>query len=249
MARENTTPIMINTPVGRIPLWSQRLGMRHAAALYESMRQAFPKQELRDPHAMCCCMLRPHCHWHAWVTDAPLPEPAPVSLPTPTAKASSGPAGEQAIIDGGDPSIRTWPRLRSGDTLVLLFSAWKIQQGWFWEYLAVHPSLRGAGVGGSFIDRELRRVSGQHELCVLEVEPALTPLRQRRIATYERHGFLRSPFVYRQPSLQQGCAPVALHLMTYPFAVDEPTHRALAISLARDVYEAQGFDPCRGDEG
>lgn len=78
------------------------------------------------------------------------------------------------------------------------------------EYLAVSPLLRGMGVGSDIMKRFVSQVN----TIILEVEPPVCTLTQRRVAFYERLGFKLLPCDYWQPSY--GVLPgVALRLMLH----------------------------------
>lgn len=75
------------------------------------------------------------------------------------------------------------------------------------EHFAIHPKLRGHGVGGEIIDALLGNV-------ILEVELPETQEARRRIGFYERHGFAAATECeYVQPPYAPGLPSVPMLLM------------------------------------
>lgn len=88
---------------------------------------------------------------------------------------------------------------------------WTLNGMFFMEHFAVVQEYRGRGVGSACLQTLLQRF---HSM-VLEVEHPTGETEKRRIAFYERNGFVREPFDYLQPSYHGG-EPLSLELMSYP---------------------------------
>ena len=69
---------------------------------------------------------------------------------------------------------------------------------------------------------------------VLEVEPAETPMAQRRIVFYQRHGFHLSAIPYVQPPYRKEDQPLPLCLMT----TDNQYLTAHADAVIRQIHSA-----------
>lgn len=82
------------------------------------------------------------------------------------------------------------------------------------EHLAVSPRLRNQGLGAALIS-ELKRIS--HNRIMIEVELPEDEITRRRIAMYERHGFVQHPEIeYNQPSYTTGESSIPLLIMASP---------------------------------
>ena len=72
---------------------------------------------------------------------------------------------------------------------------------------------------------------------VLEVEPrGTTPMADRRIAFYERQGFVLSPLSYMQPPYRPEGAAIALNLMSTRGDWLRANHEAVCKEIYRRVY-------------
>lgn len=104
------------------------------------------------------------------------------------------------------------------------------------EHFATDPALRGRGIGGRLLDEYLARRRGT---VFLEAEPPSDDVTQRRIAFYERHGFVLNPYPYVQPSISAGRSPIPLRIMTHGRPVGEEEYEALRETLYRRVYHCE----------
>ncbi|MFT8872885.1 MAG: GNAT family N-acetyltransferase [Sporolactobacillus sp.] len=104
---------------------------------------------------------------------------------------------------------------RTKDRRVQGFLAyWTFPDFSFIEHFAVAPEMRGRGIGTTML-RELTESAAEW---LLEVEAYDNPNARRRIAFYERNGFILNAYGYNQPSLQpvSHSRPIPLQLMSYP---------------------------------
>lgn len=92
-------------------------------------------------------------------------------------------------------------------------SYWDFGSFSYIEHLAVVESCRGMGMGSGALRKFIDQVSSK---IILEVEPPVDYLTQRRIAFYESLGFeLHNNFPYIQPPYSSGRKAVELKLMTH----------------------------------
>lgn len=86
------------------------------------------------------------------------------------------------------------------------------QRVFYGEHLAITPEMRNQGIGAGII-AELKRLTSDRIL--MEVELPEDEMAHRRIAMYERHGFVTHPDIkYLQPSYARGKEPIELMLMS-----------------------------------
>ncbi|MDD3108501.1 MAG: GNAT family N-acetyltransferase [Alistipes sp.] len=101
-----------------------------------------------------------------------------------------------------------------GAQRVGLLGYWTLSTTLYFEHLAVDPSLRGGGYG----QRIMRRALGHATLpVVLEVEPVVDELTERRIHFYDRLGFALNPFLHPQPLYHRDeTEPLTLLILSSP---------------------------------
>jgi len=105
-----------------------------------------------------------------------------------------------------------------GGELVGLLSLWEFSDFVFMEHLAVDEKLRGKGIG-TFIMNEYMKACGKRIL--LEVEPPRTRVQKKRVAFYQKLGFVLNPYPYIQPPYGPEKNPVPMFIMSHPAALDE----------------------------
>ncbi len=122
--------------------------------------------------------------------------------------------------------------------LVGFISYWLLPGFVFVEHFAVSEPLRCQGMGAQLLTEHcLERYAGQP--IILEVERPDTELAKRRIAFYERLGFIRNPYTYMQPSYHSDGDELPLLLMSYPTAIDYELFRKVRTHLYREVYQVE----------
>ncbi len=97
--------------------------------------------------------------------------------------------------------------------LLSFIAIWQLETSHFIEHLAVSPLSRGGGVGGKIMKSMIE--TSQRPI-LLEVEHPETEIAKKRIQFYERLGFHLNTHDYVQPPIQEGEAPLPLHIMSYP---------------------------------
>ena len=113
-------------------------------------------------------------------------------------------------------------------------AVWDFDEVLFIEHLAVSPKRRNGGIGGELL-REI--TSGTKKRVCLEVEPPEDDITKRRVAFYERNGFVRNPYPYIQPSVAEGRPPVPLIIMTSGGTVDESEYKRMKSVIYKRVYK------------
>ncbi len=127
--------------------------------------------------------------------------------------------------------------VRGADGRLNAFMAmWKLDGLTFLEHFAVAENLRGAGLGGAFLDELLSGLGG---LVCLEVEPEeTTDMAARRIAFYGRHGFILNDYPYIQPPLGEDRAAQPLKVMSYGAALTKEEFESMRSQVYKAVYKA-----------
>lgn len=131
-----------------------------------------------------------------------------------------------------DRAYRLYARY-NGNTVESLLAVYSFPELLFIEHFATDPLLRGRGIGSALLREFLD--TADRPVC-LEVEPPVDDITCRRVAFYERLGFVLNRFDYLQPSISKGRSPVPLYIMTYKTAVSQKEYEAIRDRLYSDVY-------------
>ena len=83
----------------------------------------------------------------------------------------------------------------------------------FVEHFAVRKSCRNGGLGAVLLTQ---LTAQSRKPVILEVELPTGELEARRIAFYERNGFVMNPFEYMQPAMGEDRHAIPLRIMSYP---------------------------------
>lgn len=114
-----------------------------------------------------------------------------------------------------------------------VFAVWEIEDFLYIEHFAVREDCRNTGWGGRLLDR---LIAEKDRPVVLEVEVPEDALTRRRVAFYERHGFVYNSYPYLQPPMRKGQGMLPLMLMTHPSAIDERTYERYKALIHKIVY-------------
>ncbi len=122
-----------------------------------------------------------------------------------------------------------------GKSIAAFLALWDFGTFAYLEHFAVRSELRSMGLGARLLKEAGERLK---KPLVLECEPhGANEMADRRIAFYERNGFVLNEYPYIQPSMGEGRDPIPLMLMTSPSAIDEETFAFYRGTLYEKVYE------------
>ena len=126
------------------------------------------------------------------------------------------------------PCYRIYHAVRQG-VRVGFIALWELGDFVFVEHFVIYPIFRCRGYGAQV----LACLKERYTSIVLEAEHPETEIAVRRLAFYERCGFVKNSYPYLQPSYH-GEAPVPLVLMSYPTALTAP--EAAVRQIHQTVY-------------
>lgn len=110
---------------------------------------------------------------------------------------------------------------------------WDLGEFNYVEHFAVDSTMRGKGIGSVVIKTFLE----EHDKPVLlEVDPPEDDIAKRRIALYERLGFVLSDISYQQPPYERDGLLIPLRIMTTDDAKRDVLKKRIKI-LKKIVYE------------
>ena len=117
-----------------------------------------------------------------------------------------------------------------GGDRVGFISTWQLNSACFVEHFVIYEAYRSKGLG----TMTLSLLKKRFERIVLEAEPPISDIQKRRIAFYERCGFVANAFPYLQPSYRNGGKEVPLALMSYPAKIDDAN--TIVSEIHKTVY-------------
>lgn len=117
------------------------------------------------------------------------------------------------------------------DKKIGFMCVWRLNGFTFLEHFVINEKFRNKGYGGQAIDLLAQKFG----ILVLESEPPMTSIQERRIRFYERHGFTVYENDYMQPSYRKGgngCKLVIMSTGTLDFS-------SIVKELYSNVYGVQ----------
>jgi GNAT superfamily N-acetyltransferase len=111
----------------------------------------------------------------------------------------------------------------------------QINDWYFLEHLAIHPSFEGKGFGSEIMQWLL--IQSSHQL-LLETELPIDEISHRRICFYQKLGLQIAPFFYQQPPYRRGETTPAMHVMSVPIITDEKAFTNITAAIKQEVFEA-----------
>ena len=101
----------------------------------------------------------------------------------------------------------------SNNFLALLFY-WRAEDIIYIEHLAVNPQNRGANIGTQIMKLFIEEHSGC--TIILEIEPPVTEITQRRLNFYKKLGFRENKYEYTHPSYSRDIFTHNLEILSHP---------------------------------
>lgn len=120
--------------------------------------------------------------------------------------------------------------LRENGVNVGFMCLWRLSGFSFLEHFVVYESFRGKGYGAQALDL----LKNSCPILVLECEPPETPMQQRRMDFYKRHGMIVNEQDYWQPSYRPNGEKCYLKLMSSAML---PSFHDTVKELYKEVYQ------------
>ena len=112
-----------------------------------------------------------------------------------------------------------------GDTLCGVMLYWEIDNLIFLEHFTTLSHMRGNGIGAA----ALSLLKAKGKTILLEIEPPVDDITQRRYGFYQRNGFLMNPYHHIQAKYHLGDEDLELKILSYP--------EVLALEQYRNFYQ------------
>lgn len=118
-----------------------------------------------------------------------------------------------------DPRFHTKVAIENGNLLAILFYWTFGEDKIYIEHIAVNPLMRGRSIGSTI----MQNLAAQNPGCtlVLEIDPPVDEVSNRRLAFYEKLGFANTGFVFNHPSYQKKGRQHDLVILSHPVAITE----------------------------
>lgn len=123
---------------------------------------------------------------------------------------------------------------RQRKEVVAFLAVWEFDVFTFVEHFAVKHTYRNGGLGAELLKQLLER-NGLP--VILEAEPPIGEMQERRIRFYERNGFLLNPYEYVQPAMSAEGKKIPLDIMSYPRRLTVGEYETIRDILYRCVYK------------
>lgn len=112
-----------------------------------------------------------------------------------------------------DDAFNTYIALDNGNLMGLVFY-WKSDGMIYIEHLAVNPIMRGKSIGSTIVKGLIDEYPDFTIL--LEIDPPVDEISKRRLAFYERLGFVMNDYEYVHPSYSKNGKPHPLKVLSLP---------------------------------
>lgn len=121
--------------------------------------------------------------------------------------------------------------IRTGDDFIGIMLYWETDSFVYLEHFATLPELRGQGHGS----KALELLKKKNKLLLLEIEPPVDDMTQRRYGFYLRNGLLMNPIYHIQVKYFLGARDLELKILSYPRLLEIEEYRAIYEYLTREA--------------
>ena len=118
-----------------------------------------------------------------------------------------------------------------GDILLGVMLYWETDEFVFLEHFATKPEIRGKGVGAS----ALNLLIAKGKTVLLEIEPPINEITNRRYDFYKRSGFVMNPYYHIQAKYHLGDEDLELKILSYPEVLTEKQYRDFYEYMTREI--------------
>lgn len=125
-------------------------------------------------------------------------------------------------------------KITHNNILIGFITFWKWPDLLFIEHFALNKPSRGKGTGTIILKQIIENTSST---VIVEVDVPITEPDNRRIAFYQRLGFVLCPQKYYQPPYIQGNDKVKMLIMSYPTILNNKEFIFVKKQIYREVYK------------
>ena len=118
-----------------------------------------------------------------------------------------------------NPRFHTKIAIENGNLLAILFY-WTLGENKVYiEHIAVNPLMRGQNIGSTILRNFMEQ--NTDATIILEIDPPVDEVSERRLSFYMRSGFHNTGYVYDHPSYQKKGKNHDLLVLSYPQSISE----------------------------
>jgi ribosomal protein S18 acetylase RimI-like enzyme len=108
---------------------------------------------------------------------------------------------------------------------------WETESLIFLEHFATLPEIRGMGHG----KRALDLLKDKNKVILLEIEPPIDEITERRYNFYRRNGFAMNPYHHIQAKYHLGDDDLELKVLSYPRLLESDEYRGFYEYMTREI--------------
>jgi len=117
------------------------------------------------------------------------------------------------------------------DVLISIVFYWKISSYTFLEHFAVNSELRGQSLGSKI----LQKFINDKKNIVLEIEPIVDEITQKRLKFYKKFGFVVNTHEHLQIPFREGAKELKLLLMSQEKTLSQQEYKVLYESMKKSL--------------
>ncbi|MBO5714864.1 MAG: GNAT family N-acetyltransferase [Clostridia bacterium] len=121
--------------------------------------------------------------------------------------------------------------IMKNDSFIGVMLYWETENFVFLEHFTTLPELRGKGYGKEALDL----LKEKNKIILLEIEPPVDNITQRRYAFYKRNGFFMNPYHHIQAKYHLGDEDLELKVLTYPRIMEKDEYRSFYEYMTREI--------------
>lgn len=107
--------------------------------------------------------------------------------------------------------------VKEDDKVVGIIFYWEWEQFRYIEHFAVNINLRGGGYGSKILEE----ICNDDKITILEIDPVVDEISERRLVFYERLGFKMNKFNHLHPPYKKGDKGHKLKVLSYERIISE----------------------------
>lgn len=130
--------------------------------------------------------------------------------------------------------------IMNDDDFIGVMLYWETENFIFLEHFTTRPEIRGRGYGM----QALELLKSKNKTVILEIEPPVDDITQRRYDFYKRNGFVMNSYYHVQAKYHLGDPDLVLKILSYPNAVTKEEYRSFYEYMTREV----GIKPHKADD-
>ena len=122
-----------------------------------------------------------------------------------------------------------------GDSFIGVMLYWEVGDIIFLEHFATAENVRGKGFGA----KALEKLKEKGKIILLEIEPPVDEITNRRYGFYKRNGFIMNDFYLIQAKYHKGDKDLELKVLSYPRILTKKEYDKFYDYMIREVSVAE----------